>query len=118
MQFDMTRYWYRPSLHFLTACLLPFTALFAAIVFVRKKLFEWNILKKKKFHCPVIVVGNITVGGTGKTPFVMWLAQFLKRKGYEPGIVSRGVGGQQLKLPHWVKSEDSVEKVGDESLVI
>ena len=66
----------------------------------------------------MIVVGNLTVGGTGKTPFVIWLATFLQSLGYQPGIVSRGVGGRKHVIPHCVKQDDAASIVGDEALLL
>jgi tetraacyldisaccharide 4'-kinase len=66
----------------------------------------------------VIIVGNITVGGTGKTPFVIWLAQWLKAQGYHPGIVSRGVGGEKQTTPYRVEKKDLPAKVGDEAVLL
>jgi len=67
---------------------------------------------------PVIVVGNLTVGGTGKTPFVIWLAKQLSRQGYRPGIVSRGYGGKSKRYPVKVNSTHLPEEVGDEPLLL
>lgn len=72
----------------------------------------------QKFLVPIIVVGNITVGGTGKTPLVIYLAELLKNKGYNPGIISRGYGGKSKNYPLLVTSESRVEEVGDEALLI
>ncbi|MFC3852970.1 tetraacyldisaccharide 4'-kinase [Salinispirillum marinum] len=66
---------------------------------------------------PVIVVGNIVVGGTGKTPFLLWFVEFLRQQGYRPGIVSRGYGRQQA-TPSLVQPTDSAVAVGDEPLLI
>ncbi len=63
---------------------------------------------------PVIVVGNITAGGTGKTPFVIWLAGTLREMGFRPGIVSRGHGGSETKNPVSVTAQSSADDVGDE----
>lgn len=118
MSCELDRYWYRQSLHFFTLVLLPLSWLFAAIVFLRRRLYSAGILKVHKAHVPLIVVGNITVGGTGKTPFVMWLANYLRNRGYKPGIVSRGVGGIKHRKPHQVSLEDQAAFVGDEALLI
>lgn len=114
----LTRFWYRDSLSFLMLPLLPFSWLFHLCVKVRKSFYDFGIFKRYHFEVPVIVVGNITAGGTGKTPFVIWLANFLKTQGYRPGIVSRGVGGKKHKLPHWVDANDTAEVVGDEALLL
>src|SRR5262249_20648872 len=83
------------------------------------KLYDYGILKSYGFSIPVIIVGNITVGGTGKTPFVIWLTQFLQSHGFKPGIVSRGVGSARpLLKPHFVMLNDPVKKVGDEAILL
>lgn len=67
---------------------------------------------------PVWVIGNLTVGGTGKTALVMYLANMLKQQGLRPGIISRGYGGHVSSKPRLVSHSDSVEAVGDEALLI
>jgi len=67
---------------------------------------------------PVIVVGNITVGGTGKTPLVIWLAQHLKQAGFRPGIISRGYGGQAQSWPQLVTADSDAAQVGDEAVLM
>jgi tetraacyldisaccharide 4'-kinase len=111
-------HWYRASLSWLTLLLLPFSWLFRCIVFLRYFLYRFHFKKTVQFPVPVIVVGNISVGGTGKTPFVIWLAQFLQTQGYRPGIVSRGVGGKKNKIPYWVDRDADPIRVGDEALLL
>jgi len=67
---------------------------------------------------PVIVIGNISVGGTGKTPLVIFLAQWLKSQGYQPGIVSRGYGGKATHWPQEVTADSDPILVGDEPVLI
>jgi len=90
------KYWYRSSLNVITLFLLPFSWLFLLIVRLRYHLYQIGVMKSTQVSVPIIVVGNITVGGTGKTPCVIWLVQFLKQHGYNPGIISRG-GGRKKK---------------------
>ncbi len=118
MSFNLERHWYNRSLTWLTFLLLPFSFLFGLIVKGRTFLFKHNILKSIHFSVPVIVVGNLTVGGTGKTPFVIWLSGFLKTKTWRPGIVSRGVGGAQHATPVWVDKHSDPHVVGDEALLL
>jgi len=77
--------------------LWPAAFLFGFVVFFRRFLYRTRILKSYPVGIPVIVVGNLAVGGAGKTPLVLWLADFLKRNGRKPGIVSRGYGGSVSK---------------------
>lgn len=67
---------------------------------------------------PVIVVGNLTVGGTGKSPLVAWLVRWLGERGYRPGILSRGYGGHSPDYPLLVRSDMSVAECGDEPLML
>jgi len=92
--------------------------LFRVLVAIRFFFFFFNFLKKTNYSVPVIVVGNLTVGGTGKTPFVIWLADYLRQKGYRPGIVSRGVGGKKWTEPYWVDRHALASEVGDEALLL
>ncbi len=118
MRFDVTQHWYRQSLHPIARILLPVAWLFGWCVAMRRWCYRVGIIKTQHVSVPVIVVGNITVGGTGKTPFVIWLAQWLKEQGYRPGIVSRGVGGKKQMMPHRVTLQDSAHDVGDEAVLI
>lgn len=118
MSFDLTRIWYRPSLHWASVLLLPFSWLFGVCAALRRAMYRYRVMEVKRASVPVIVVGNITVGGTGKTPFVIWLAMFLRELGYRPGIVCRGVGGCKHVVPHLVTMDDRATFVGDEALLL
>lgn len=80
--------------------LLPLAGIYLAITSIRNRLYDWKVLKTHSFNVPVISVGNITAGGTGKSPFVIVLAKILIDAGYLPGIVTRGYKrrsrGQQI----------------------
>jgi tetraacyldisaccharide 4'-kinase len=118
MALTWTRYWYRPTRHGLMMLLLPASWLFAAIVALRRYLYRRGIMRITHFPVPVIVVGNIVLGGTGKTPLVIWLSDFLRSCGYQPGIVSRGYGGKKQAQPYWVHSHDRAADVGDEAVLL
>lgn len=75
--------------------LLPLAWLFASLASLRRALYRYGLLSSARLPVPVIVVGNISVGGVGKTPLVIHLANALRAAGYRPGILSRGYGGQQ-----------------------
>ncbi|MBM4207287.1 MAG: tetraacyldisaccharide 4'-kinase [Gammaproteobacteria bacterium] len=108
--------WYKDA--FLGILLLPFAYIFSDIVRVRRLLYRKGILKSHKVSVPVVVVGNITVGGTGKTPLTMWLAELLIEQGYQPGIISRGYGGDASSWPVLVNAHSDVAQVGDEALLM
>ena len=108
------KFWYKKSI--VSYTLLPFSFIYRGIIRLRK--FYYQIFPGKKFPVPIIIVGNITVGGTGKTPLVIYLAELLKNKGYNPGIISRGYGGKNKNHPLLVTPESRVEEVGDEALLI
>src|SRR3990167_11527112 len=101
MQFD-AKNWYQPRLNLLTGTLLPFSWLFGLVTAVRRTCYRRKLLSSSSFTVPVVVVGNISVGGTGKTPCVIALAKYLSSIGYHPGIVARGVGGIQMRAPQIV----------------
>jgi tetraacyldisaccharide 4'-kinase len=67
------------------------------VVALRNLLFDLEVLKIHRLNCPVISVGNLAMGGTGKTPMVVWLARFFSKEGYRVGIVSRGYGGAESR---------------------
>ncbi|MCL4720748.1 MAG: tetraacyldisaccharide 4'-kinase, partial [Gammaproteobacteria bacterium] len=98
--------------------LLPLAALFGLAVAVRRRLYRAGALAVRRLPVPVIVVGNITVGGTGKTPVVEWLVRLCLEAGYRPGVVSRGYGGRARKVPHRVRAADTAAEVGDEPLLL
>jgi len=88
--------------------------LFGGLVLVRAKLFEIGLLKSTASNLPVIVIGNISVGGTGKTPVVSAVVSKLKSAGYRPGIVSRGYGATPARQPRLITANTSIELAGDE----
>ena len=110
-------FWYKTN-SFLSSILRPFSFLYRIIIGVRRCLYAIGIKKIKKFSVPIVVVGNITVGGSGKTPMVIWLANKLKKKGFYPGLVSRGYGGQENRFPRTVSTTSDPEKVGDEAVLL
>jgi len=81
-------------------------------------LYRTGLLKVHHLSVPVIIVGNISVGGTGKTPLVTWLVDVLRTHGYAPGIVSRGYGGQATHWPQQVRVDSDPRMVGDEAVLL
>ncbi|HET7097903.1 MAG TPA: tetraacyldisaccharide 4'-kinase [Casimicrobiaceae bacterium] len=109
--------WYRPRLTPLTAALLPLSVVFRAVVAVRRFLYRSGILSSVSMRAPVVVVGGISVGGTGKTPLARALAAALRGAGWHPGFVARGYGGSNVS-PRAVSASDDPALVGDESLLL
>ncbi|MFA7387565.1 MAG: tetraacyldisaccharide 4'-kinase [Thiohalobacteraceae bacterium] len=98
--------------------LLPLTGLYCAVAVARRAAYRWGIAKTQRLDVPVIVVGNLTVGGTGKTPLVGWLARFLMQQGYRPGLVARGYGGKARHWPQQVRPDSDPAAVGDEPVLL
>lgn len=98
--------------------LWPLSLLYRVVVAVRRRLYALGILQVHDLAPPVVVVGNITVGGTGKTPLVIWLAARLASAGRRPGIVTRGYGGRSNRWPQNVTAESDPGEVGDESVLL
>ena len=109
------KHWYRRGA--IAWLLWPASLLFGLLVLVRRILFLVRILKSEHPGIPVIVVGNITVGGTGKTPLVIWIAEFLSKNGWTPGVISRGYGGN-VQAPRAVTLSADPAEVGDEPILI
>lgn len=104
--------------HPLLMLLVPLSWLFAVIVTVRRKLYDWGIFKRQSFKTPVIVVGNILLGGTGKTPFVIALVEYLQSKNLKVGVVSRGYKAQCKTFPYTLTGEEGAAYAGDEPSLI
>jgi tetraacyldisaccharide 4'-kinase len=85
---------------------------------LRRALYAAGLLRHVRLPLAVIVVGNITVGGTGKTPLVIWLARWLRQSGYRPGIVTRGYGGRAREWPQAVHAASDPASVGDEPVLL
>jgi tetraacyldisaccharide 4'-kinase len=86
--------WYTPRVTPVAAALWPASLAFRVAVALRRALYRFGVLPSARLPVPVVVVGNITVGGSGKTPLVRALAEALAARGCSPGIVSRGHGGR------------------------
>lgn len=101
----------------LAIALLPLSLLYRALVAVRRTLYAAGLRRQTVLPVPVIVVGNIFVGGTGKTPFAIWLVERLRERGFQPGLISRGYGAQPDGVVE-VDARSSPAEVGDEPLLI
>lgn len=113
---NVEKLWYQRNV--ITYFLRPFSWLFRFLVFLRRNVYRLGLKKTTRFSVPVIVVGNVTTGGAGKTPLVVWLANTLKNQGYSPGIVSRGFKGKSNQWPLAVTSQSDPRQVGDEPVLL
>jgi len=100
-----------------TPVLRSLSWLYGGVMALRSKAYRARWLSSHRVGKPVVVVGNLTVGGTGKTPLVGWLAQRLTERGIKAGIVSRGYG-RSYDEPHLVQEDSNWREVGDEPLLL
>ncbi len=112
----LDRVWYGG--HRLAPLLAPAGWCYAAVIWLRRLAYASGLLPVSNLPVPVVVVGNLTVGGTGKTPLVIWLVEFLKSQGWRPAVVSRGYGGRMTRHPQQVRPDSSPDMVGDEPVLI
>ena len=108
----LDEYWYNQNP--VAWILWPLSLVFCLIVSLRKFFYTINIFKTPAISVPVVIVGNISVGGTGKTPLLIALCKHLQVLGFRPGIISRGYGGQATSWPQTVTSDSQPLLVGDE----
>lgn len=111
----LERHWQRTTL--LGLLLYPLSIVYRVAVALRRLLYRSGLLATVRLPVPVVVVGNITVGGTGKTPVVLWLVNFLREHGRRPGIVSRGYGGNTI-APAAVTAVGDPAACGDEPVLL
>jgi len=105
------------SYNLISFLLLPLSAVYWILQRFHRLLYTAGILRTYRLEVPVIVVGNVTVGGTGKTPLVAWLCTYLETKGYHPGVVSRGYKGKNPE-PVRVNPDADPEIYGDEPVLL
>lgn len=112
----LERHWYGDSL--VSRALLPLSGMYRAAMALRRFLYHAGVRRRVRIAAPVVVVGNLTLGGTGKTPLAIWLARLLAEAGYRPGIVTRGYGGRAAHWPQTVGVDSDPDQVGDEPIVL
>jgi len=115
LEAGLQRLWYGPR--WLSLPLWPLGWLYRAVVAVRRALYRWRLLPVEQARIPVVVVGNLTVGGTGKTPVAAWLARQLGLRGHRVGVVLRGYGGRVVGQPQVVTPSSDPAEVGDEAVL-
>ncbi len=106
------------SVNAVSVALRPLSWLYRAAIAARRTGYATGLLRSRRFDVPVIVVGNITTGGTGKTPLVIWVVELLRAEGYRPAIVSRGYHGRARHWPQQVRPDSDPVMVGDEAVVL
>ena len=102
----------------MTRLLAPLGALYAGAAAARAAAYRRGWLPRARLAGPVISVGNLSVGGTGKTPFVIWMVERLREWGYRPGVISRGYRGRAKRYPLRVTTQTDVRECGDEAAVL
>ena len=107
--------WYNKS--FWLYLLTPFTFIFSSLVRARRNTYLRNPKKVWKSSIPIVVVGNISMGGTGKTPLVKYIASELQSRGFRPGLVSRGYGGKYSGTLE-VSNTTTYKQTGDEAQIL
>ncbi len=115
LQQRLTERWYAAGAR--ASLLQPLSWLYGALIGLRRRGYAAGWLASERIGRPVIVVGNLTVGGTGKTPLTLWLAQQLRARGCNVGILSRGYGRAD-GVPRTVGPDSSWREVGDEPLLL
>lgn len=98
--------------------LMPLMWLYLGIIRLRRHAYQKGWKTSHRYPVPVIIVGNITVGGSGKTPLVIWLVDFLRKAGYKPAIISRGYRGKASSWPQQVRADSDPVVVGDEAVLL
>jgi tetraacyldisaccharide 4'-kinase len=116
VQGGLPRFWLRDG--WSARLLAPAGWAAGAAAMLRRRLYQAGVLRARRLPVPVIVVGNIFVGGTGKTPLVCWLCERLQARGRRPGIVLRGYGGRATRWPQAVAADSDPDLVGDEAVLL
>jgi tetraacyldisaccharide 4'-kinase len=116
VQQRLTELWYREAAR--PSLLQPLSWLYGAALALRRRAYASGLMGTERAGKPVVVVGNLTVGGTGKTPLTLWLAGELGARGLKVGLLSRGYGGHGGRQPRSVDTHSRWQEVGDEPLIL
>ena len=112
----VTRAWQRKALWLWL--LLPISWLYGLITMLRRQAYKIGLLSSYRAPVPVMVIGNISVGGSGKTPLIITLVNYLQNQGIKVGVISRGYGGDTTQMPALVSTTSRPHVVGDEPCLI
>lgn len=110
------RIWSGSSLVYLL--LLPLSWLYGLVSGLIRLSYRCGLRKSWRAPVPVVIVGNLTAGGNGKTPMVIWLVEQLQQRGYRVGVVSRGYGGKSAVYPLVLDAQTTTRQAGDEPVLI
>ena len=113
---DPPAFWYESDP--LGALLAPLGWAVALFAILRRAAYRTGMRRSRQVGCPVVVVGNLSVGGTGKTPLVIAVAKLLSRRGLRVGVVCRGYAGGASRWPRKVRPDSNPERVGDEAVLL
>ena len=113
---SLDHYWY--SINIISLLLLPLAGLYCSLSYLRAVLYKTGLISSYRAPVPVVIIGNISVGGTGKTPLIIELVKQLQAQGRKPGVISRGYGGQSKNWPQAVNESSTADLVGDEPCLI
>ncbi|MCK9606745.1 MAG: tetraacyldisaccharide 4'-kinase [Methylomonas sp.] len=108
--------WYQEM--YISAWFMPLSMFYVDAMRLRRFLYRTGLKTSVRLPVPVVIVGNLTVGGTGKTPLVICLVRLLKQQGYKPGVISRGYAGGENTQPLSVTAHSDPRQVGDEALLL
>lgn len=108
--------WYKEM--YISTWLMPLSMIYVDAIRLRRYLYRKGFLPSTRLPVPVIIVGNLTVGGTGKTPLVIWMVEFLRQQGHKPGVISRGYASKVNQTPCFVDPGSDPAIVGDEPLLL
>ncbi len=98
--------------------LLPISFIYCTLMRIRRLCYQTGLFRSHRVTRPVIVVGNLNLGGNGKTPFTIWLVKWLKKQGYKPGVILRGYRGKSSRWPLDIKADTDVNDSGDEAVLL
>ena len=110
------RFWLKNTSR--SVLLLPVSWVFRIASGVRRASYNWGLRPRARLTVPVLIIGNIFVGGTGKTPLVLWMVRYLRSMGKRPGVITRGYGGQAKDWPQVVDAGSDPYDVGDEPVLL
>ncbi|MGR8931115.1 MAG: tetraacyldisaccharide 4'-kinase [Gammaproteobacteria bacterium] len=108
--------WYKEM--YISTWFMPLSMFYVDAIRLRRFLYRKGYRKSTRLAVPVVIVGNLTVGGTGKTPVVIWMVEYLRQQGFKPGVISRGYASEANPSPRSVTADSDPASVGDEAVLV